>query len=972
MGENNMKKTIATFLCTIFLLMLSTAVTAVGFSDTSGTNCERAAEVLSALGIVEGKSGGIYDPDGNLTRAEMTAIVLRAMDVECGTENAIFKDVPTSHWASGIIAAAYQLGIINGTSETTFEPDKGVTYDQAVKMIVSALGYAVQAETMGGYPSGYLSKATQLDILKGVGTGTPMTRGDMAVLVYNALDVELFLKTSYGADTYHYTTERTKTLLSHYLKVTHYRGEVEAVPMARPEHVTARLLDDEVVIGGEVMKAGASDACDMLGIRSDIYVRYQEDDKPVVLAVVPCQGTKVVQLRSADISSSTSTSALVYSDADGKEVKADITGATLIWNGREETKTEARLTPEGGTVRLISGNGIHFDMVVVESFTSHVVESIHKEESIVYFKDAAMPMSIDFTDAELRTEMSDSGGMPITITDLAEWDVLSVAESDSRHTTRVRRMYRSREAVTGTVTECGDREVVIGDTAYPLAETMAFGTIEVGQDAAYYLDFTGAVVSVNTGYAGTGRTYGWLRSASLSKGVDKKLCLKIFTQEGEWKVFELKDKIDFNGVSVDSTGLIGNTATAPENLWAANVRPSLWANGAVVPQLLAYEVNEEGYITEIETASNKSDPKLDTDEKYGGEFSMDWYYNADLGEVAGNPTEFNGQPAGNTAKEVSTRVENVRGIFFGHIRTGNNTKFFIIPSDLTNEKGYSIRSLSSFGLDENRMADHVSFYDVDDSYFCGAMVMHGYFGNAESGLGDTYLDGSYPAALVVGKTTVLGDDGEILQTLKLYTSAGANMTVYYDDAFRVLYRAANANIEQDPAWYTVDAYDQRVPRTTEALSSRPKKMYIDPEDIQLGDVIQYETGNDGKLIRASMNFRAEYPGMVEVVDSGNANPSVELRNYYGGTVRMNGVVAKAMPEGHIIKVNLANAIGMPKTDESGNPVTALRMLQTSGKFAIWDKDTKTMRVATVKDITNGDEIFSYWKPATQVFTVIYR
>ncbi|MBE7025567.1 MAG: S-layer homology domain-containing protein, partial [Ruminococcaceae bacterium] len=102
-----MKKGLAFLLAFVMVLtMQGVAVSAASFADTQGEPCETAANVLYALGIVEGKAEGAYQPNGFLTRAEMATILLRAMNM---AENAmgqdVFTDVPSSHWAYANIAA---------------------------------------------------------------------------------------------------------------------------------------------------------------------------------------------------------------------------------------------------------------------------------------------------------------------------------------------------------------------------------------------------------------------------------------------------------------------------------------------------------------------------------------------------------------------------------------------------------------------------------------------------------------------------------------------------------------------------------------------------------------------------------------------------------------------------------------------------------------------------------------------------
>lgn len=967
-----MKKTIAVLLA-LALLLAAVPASAVGFTDTEGKSCATAVEVLSALGIVEGKAKGEYAPESSLTRAEMATIMLRTMNMAITAAGSdIFTDVPASHWAYANISAAYRLGIINGTSETTFAPDASVTYEQAVKMVVASLGYTVQAEALGGYPSGYLEKASQLDILKGTQAGGEMTRGDMAIVVYNALRVELLLQSAYGEEAYTFETDKTKTLLSHYLKVEYHRSVVEATPMARFAKETRRLLEDEIIADGVIMKCGETNAQSMMGQQCDIYAKLMDDsDVPTILAIVPRATNKVVDIEASSVSAATDTNILVYEDAAGKEMKADISDAILIWNGREEEKNISRLMPETGSIRLIENDGSGYALVLVESYITHVVDRVNREDFIVSFKDDAAAVTIDFSDTAICTVMTDAEGKPLNLDSLSEWDVLSIAESDTRHPNRARRIYCSKASVQGEVTELGAEEAVIEGAPYALASPLVFGKMTLGQSAAYLLDFRGKIVAVNT-ETGTGRTYGWLQNAALSKGLNPVLQLKIFTQDGEWQVLRSAEKILFNGTSTDSTGLIGENAEVPETLWGAGVAPSLWADGAIVPQLLAYKTNENGEITEIETAVNYSDPGLPDSEKNGGDFSMDWYYNAEEDDVAGRPTEFNGTPRGNVAKEVRTRVENIRGVFFTRVRTNNNTKFFIIPTDPTNDKGYAMRPLSSFDLDDNRMADYVSFYDVDETRFCGAMVMHGYFG-AVMELGDSYPDSAVTSALVKTVSTVLSEDGEVRKTLRLYDSTGADVEVAFEEDFRVLYRTANADIVKDPDWYTVDERDVRVHRTAgAAVSERPAKMYMDAKDIRPGDVIQYEMDGSGKAVRINMLYRADYPGGVEYVASGSAlRPGTAFSHPAGGGLRLNGIVEEIFKEGAVVRSVFADANGFTQM-ENGKAKTVVRMMQTLGKFAIWDREKATMRAAKVTDIREGDEIFTVWKTTTQLFTVIYR
>jgi len=168
-----------------------TVTVAPVFTDITGLPCEEAVNHLAALGVVNGRSEGKYAPNEGLTRAEMTAIILRAFGSEEIEDIEKFKDVPTTHWAYMYVETAYKMGIINGMTANTFVPDGSVTYEQAVKMLVCAINKEGAAQTEGGWPDGYIKVASDLGALEGVTgqKGQAISRGTMAQMVYNFLAI---------------------------------------------------------------------------------------------------------------------------------------------------------------------------------------------------------------------------------------------------------------------------------------------------------------------------------------------------------------------------------------------------------------------------------------------------------------------------------------------------------------------------------------------------------------------------------------------------------------------------------------------------------------------------------------------------------------------------------------------------------------------------------------------------------------
>lgn len=163
------------------------------FSDVPvNASYAEAVEELAAMGILAGYPDGTFSPDGAVNRAEAATIICRLLGVEdeaLSMNNAVFSDVPSTHWAVGYVAKAAELGIIGGYGDGRFGPSDQVTYEQMVKMLVCAWGFRENAELSGGWPSGYIAVAKNVGIIGDnsliSNSAAPIPRWIVAQLSYN-------------------------------------------------------------------------------------------------------------------------------------------------------------------------------------------------------------------------------------------------------------------------------------------------------------------------------------------------------------------------------------------------------------------------------------------------------------------------------------------------------------------------------------------------------------------------------------------------------------------------------------------------------------------------------------------------------------------------------------------------------------------------------------------------------------------
>jgi hypothetical protein len=94
---------------------------------------------LSFKGIAEGMTDKTFAPDNNVTRAEFAALLVRALGGKAEASGSSFEDVKSGDWYAAAVRAAYGMGLVQGTSNNRFEPNRFITREEMAAMIVRAI-----------------------------------------------------------------------------------------------------------------------------------------------------------------------------------------------------------------------------------------------------------------------------------------------------------------------------------------------------------------------------------------------------------------------------------------------------------------------------------------------------------------------------------------------------------------------------------------------------------------------------------------------------------------------------------------------------------------------------------------------------------------------------------------------------------------------------------------------------------------
>ncbi len=490
---NNLKKVISTA-AALAIVASSASALAATFPDVDqSASYASSVDILTGLGIVEGDENGKFNPDNNVTRAEFAKMVVEARGEGAVAQSQTVTNFTDSvgHWAVGYIAQGVSDGFINGYDDTTFGPDDTVTYAQAVKMLVCAIGYDSFATRAGGWPTGYLSYGNSLGVTDGVAgsvtNDTALTRAQCAMLIANTLDVPLVMVTGveYGGLTGTVPIDKTEvmdgqagdwqTLLTKYHNAYVVKGRVENTSrtlssldenQVQYKIESADNFDDTYVVKtdpiSQEMYVGTTNAANMLFTYSEAIVQKDVDsDEYTLIAISQYGANKTQEVKTALISdeeaysnsmiskakipvykSETSTSVTAYKlasqDNNKKDVQLYVNGVKI--EATDENAVAYLLENATGTVTLIdetetgstSTDG-YYEYILVDYYVDAVVDSVSESSTYnrIYFKnnDTAVKGSRLQWDPEDENKSVKflKDDAEIAVTDLAEDNVLSIA-----------------------------------------------------------------------------------------------------------------------------------------------------------------------------------------------------------------------------------------------------------------------------------------------------------------------------------------------------------------------------------------------------------------------------------------------------------------------------------------------------------------------------------------------------------------
>ena len=703
---SNIKRVLSLMIVFIMTAMLMIpAVSAFSLpEDVAGTKYEEAVALLNALEIMVGDDTGEFRLEDPIKRSEVAKIataIAGLTDVAESTKTqAKFPDVAVSHWANGYINVSQAQGFVVGDDTGKFRPDDNITYAEAVTIMMRVLGYEPAAQSNGGFPTGYLVTAGSAGLFKGgisAPTNSTATRGIVAQLAYNALTINLMEKTGYGA--YENYEVVDKTLLFNKLDVEKLSGQVVATSETTLNGASS-LKENQVQIkvDGTVKTYTTShDASAHIARNVNFYVQEEANGEfNIILISNNKSKNEEIEIKADHIDKITGTSVSYWKDKENDKKATTVTlkeNPTVFYNGVvvDVDVTELEALKSGKITLLDTTSDEVFDYVFVTEYRNIIVDEVSLTGNRITDKFNLLTLTLDPEDKDLSFAIY-KGGKKVSLEEIKEWDVLSVAANDHNISeASVIKVYVSTEKVTGKIEEIEDDMYRIGDKLFEIATNYKEANqpeLKLGDEGTFYLDIEGKIAAVDT-QTKAGSNYAYLVKAGTKGSLDTQVQFEIFDKKGETVILEGASKIKVNS----TTSLKGE----------AIIDAIKEANNGEIAQLITYDTNTNGEISYINTASvNESSGTA-----LKNTFSLDY---------------------------VSENAKyNAASKKLGGFNVNSSTLVFEIPADAEDSEEYSVRTIDMF---VDKSTYDIEIYDLTEELTASVVVVKNSAGvvNADSSI----------------------------------------------------------------------------------------------------------------------------------------------------------------------------------------------------------------------------------------------
>ena len=578
----NIRKYIS-LITAVFLICTSVSFTSFAFDADDSDDFYEASAVIKNL-------SGEYFESGDVTRAQFTKALVNVMRIAQGadlTDKSAFpfKDVSENDGYYGEIYQAYKAGII--ASGENFNPNENITFAQAVKMCICAVGYADAAEYKGGYPAGYLKCASELKLI-GRQNGETFSDRDAVVLLYNLL-CSSFMLTEYKNGFAHFE-DTDETYLERLYSVLCAEGIVISTNISPSDSADAE-EDGYITVDGKTFNYDGGTS-GLLG--RNVRVFYKKGTSDASFAVE--RENKVLEFDADDITDFSLGKITVETENSNKEKSYKTVGARYVYNGRTAgTFSLGDINGDYASVLLLDNDDDNnYEYVFVYDYKYLTVDSVQKNPVVISDINDGEKNIFRTEDNGAVLEIYGADGEPEEIDDLEKGGIIAAAQSKDLSFALIKKVSGTLD---GTLeAKDADGKIYINGEKYTLtdyAKRNCSDIMKLNENYSFALGLNNDIVALS-GFSSQ-MQYGYLTEVTEPENkADDEVKFEVYTLGGVLKTLSVKRaKVD---------GVLSRKK--------ADILPVLNAN---VSKLIKFKLGKDGTVSVIDTAETVYEYKEPSD-----------------------------------------------------------------------------------------------------------------------------------------------------------------------------------------------------------------------------------------------------------------------------------------------------------------------------------------------------------------------
>ena len=822
-----------------------------------------AEETLMGLGVI---SSDGYDPDAHVSRADFAVAISSlcgfvpnnkiyndAMDYTYGNDannilitsdsEQIFTDVDKTMPEYNAINAMCLNGYMNGISATHFAPYYDMTLEQVIKVIVSMLGYDTLAQYEGGYPTGYMNVAGRFKLTNGINTSDSryITYNTLCNIIYNAFDVNVCEVSSIGADGFVEYTKSEKTFLNECAGIYKITGTMTDNGIST-FYGNSDVGAEYVVVDKIKMAVGSYPSLrSYLGRYADVYYTENKAGRKTLRYITATEGDNAVNFDIDDFGSYTSGSISYYTENGKKVTKKLASNLKVIYNFDVLKSYDAQIFDflYGDVTLSCSDSGSTYDVLIINDYMVGKVKKKDAARSLVYTETLYTNMNsvktIDLSEESDKVVIiTDANGTAINYDAITPGSVVSVMKSSDGSFVELKVCDSQVKSFTVQALAVSDvYEISDGNVAYTLKGVDHLDSsfsIRTGDVYDLYFDYKGNLIWVENLADSTDLEMGILLDAEVTgSGFDDGYAVKIYTKDGIFGIYNFKNKLILNHDTVD-----------------AKVAFNALTSDKYINDTVLYRVDEEGALKALVLPLSYGEQDTDNRgwyevspqvrlSRYEGESDSDWL------------TYFESE---DVVKYVRSEQGNSLNRFMMYDKA--NSTVFTVPSKAENfndEKKFSVNVMTP----RSNVLQLINMYDKEQDTIAPKALIMSASGGADGG--DVVNTRGY---LITKISKSVDEDGEDVTLLSgyimdLYASnvSSANLILDNEVVFIGEYGGRDGKYAEGH-----DKYDDDFPvlDNTEPEHDFELDGPASPEELQVGDIIRYDTNEEGNVSRIRMVY----------------------------------------------------------------------------------------------------------------------